>query len=164
MNREQAEEILEYLLEAAFELDEAKAAANVFADQDKYAAALSALIIKLNSELLQAIYARFRDLIPFEEFPEINSSLRWDQVQLPPSVSEAQVDQIILSVIAPQWHKMARIIWDAVKRSEELALGVRDEAFAARIQVLVEAGRLESQGDLRKWRHSEVRKKLEPLH
>jgi hypothetical protein len=59
---------------------------------------------------------------------------------------------------------MARIIWDAVKRSEELALGVRDEAFAARIQVLVEAGRLESQGDLRKWRHSEVRKKLEPLH
>jgi Protein of unknown function len=164
MNREQAEEILEYLLEAAFELDEAKAAANVFADQDKDAAALSALIIKLNSELLQAIYARFRDLIPFEEFPEINSSLRWDQVQLPPSVSEAQVDQIILSVIAPQWHKMARIIWDAVKRSEELALGVRDEAFAARIQVLVEAGRLESQGDLRKWRHSEVRKKLEPLH
>ena len=164
MNREQAEDILEYLLEAAFELDEAKAAANVFADQDKYAAALSALIIKLNSELLQAIYARFRDLIPFEEFPEINSSLRWDQVQLPPSVSEAQVDQIILSVIAPQWHKMARIIWDAVKRSEELALGVRDEAFAARIQVLVEAGRLESQGDLRKWRHNEVRKKLEPLH
>lgn len=164
MNREQAEDILEYLLEAAFELDEAKAAANVFADQDKDAAALSALIIKLNSELLQAIYARFRDLIPFEEFPEINSSLRWDQVQLPPSVSEAQVDQIILSVIAPQWHKMARIIWDAVKRSEELALEVRDEAFAARIQVLVEAGRLESQGDLRKWRHSEVRKKLEPLH
>ena len=146
------------MLEAAFELDEAKAAANVFADQDKDAAALSALIIKLNSELLQAIYARFRDLIPFEEFPEISSSLRWDQVQLPPSVSEAQVDQIILSVIAPQWHKMARIIWDAVKRSEELALGVRDEAFAARIQVLVEAGRLESQGDLRKWRHSEVRK------
>ena len=125
MNREQAEDILEYLLEAAFELDEAKAAANVFADQDKYAAALSALIIKLNSELLQAIYARFRDLIPFEEFPEISSSLRWDQVQLPPSVSEAQVDQIILSVIAPQWHKMARIIWDAVKRSEELALGVQ---------------------------------------
>ena len=164
MNREQAEDILEYLLEAAFELDEAKAAANVFADQDKYAAALSALIIKLNSELLQAIYARFRDLIPFEEFPEISSSLRWDQVQLPPSVSEAQVEKIILSGIAPKWHKMARIIWDAVKRSEELALGVRDEAFAARIQVLVEAGRLESQGDLRKWRHSEVRKKLEPLH
>src|SRR5580765_7446892 len=98
MNREQAEEILGYFLEAAFELDEAKGAANGFADQDKDAAALSALIIQLNSELLQAIYARFRDLIPFEEFPEISSSLRWDQVQLPPSVSEAQVDQIILSV------------------------------------------------------------------
>ncbi len=164
MNREQADEILEYLLEAAFELDEARAAANVLADQDQDAAALSALIIKLNSELLEAIYARFPGLIPFEEFPAISSALRWDQVQLPPSVSEAQVDQIVFSVIAPQWYKMARIIWDAVKRSDELDLGVRDEVFAARIQVLVEAGRLESQGDLRKWRHSEVRKKLEPLH
>ena len=34
---------------------------------------------------------------PFEEFPEISSSLRWDQVNFR-HLSEAQVDQIILSV------------------------------------------------------------------
>jgi hypothetical protein len=31
--------------------------------------------------------------------------------------------------------------------------------FAARILALADAGRIESQGDLRKWRHSEVRLK-----
>ena len=157
MNEDQAAEILDYLLEAAHELDEAKAAANVLAGQDKDAASIRDLVIKLNSGLLQAIFERFPDLLPFDEFPEINSSLRWEQVRLPPSASEAQVDQIIFSVVAPYWHKMARIIWDAVKHGQKLALGVTDEMFAARIQVLVEAGRLESQGDIRKWRHSEVR-------
>ena len=159
MNRDQAVEILEHLLEAAHELDEAKAAAAVLEVQDEDAASLRTLIIKLNSELLQTIFDLFPDLIPFEEFPEINSSLRWDQVRLPRSASEPQVDQIIFSVIAPRWHKMARIIWDAVERGRELAPGVTDEMFAARILVLAEAGRLESQGDLRKWRHSEVRLK-----
>ncbi|MCK1642418.1 hypothetical protein IVA95_33900 [Bradyrhizobium sp. 157] len=156
MNEAQAAEILDCLIEAARELDEARAAADILAHENKEAASVRDLVIKLNSELLQAIYERFPDLLPFKEFPAISSSLRWDQVRLPPSASEAQVDQIIFSVIAPIWHKMARIIWDAVKRGEELALGVTHEMFAARIRVLVEAGRLEGQGDLRKWRHSEV--------
>jgi hypothetical protein len=159
MDGDRAAEILDHLLEAARELDEARAAANIVADHDNEAASVRDLVISLNSELLRAISERFPDLLPFREFPEISSSLRWDQVRLPPSASEAQVDQIIFSVIAPIWHKMARIIWDAVKRGEELALGVTHEMFAARIRVLVEAGRLEGQGDLRKWRHSEVRVK-----
>jgi Protein of unknown function len=165
MDEDQTAEILDYLLTAARELDEARAAANILADHDKDAASVRDLVIKLNSELLQTIFQRFPDLLPFDEFPAINSSLRWDQVRLPPSVSETQVDQIIFSVVAPSWHKMARIIWDAVKRGEGRGLGVTDEMFAARIQVLVEAGRLESQGDVRKWRHSEVRLKAEaPLN
>ena len=162
MDEEQAAEILDYLLTAARELDEARAAADQLAEQDKDAAAISELAIKLNSELLEAMFKRFPDLLPFKEFSTISSTLRWDQVRLPSSVSEAQVDQIILSVIVPRWHKMARIIWDAVKRGEELALRVTDEMFAARIQALIDAGRLESQGDVRKWRHSEVRLRAEP--
>ncbi|WP_454623843.1 DUF3658 domain-containing protein [Bradyrhizobium cenepequi] len=119
----------------------------------------AALAIKLNSELLQAIFDRFPDSITFKEFPEISSSLRWEQVQLPPSASESRVDRVILSVIAPQWRKMALIVGQAVERGEELALGITGEMFAARIQALVGAGRLEGQGDLRRWRHSEVRLK-----
>jgi hypothetical protein len=161
MNEDQAVEILDYLLTAARELDEARAAANVLADQDKDAASVRDLVIKLNSELLQAIFERFPELLPFDEFPEINSSLRWEHVRLPPPASEAQVDQIILSVVARHWHKMARIIWDAVRQGQKSGLSVTDEMFAARVQVLVEAGRLERQGDIRKWRHSEVRLKAE---
>jgi hypothetical protein len=166
MNRDEAAEILEYLLEAACELDEAKAAAAILEDRDEDAATLKEFIIKLNSELLLTIYERFGherfgDLIPFKAFPEINSSLRWDQVQLPSSVSESQVDQILFSVIVPQWHKMARVILEAVTRGQKEGLGITDEMFAARVQVLVDADRLESQGDLRKWRHSEVRLKAE---
>ncbi|NOJ43967.1 DUF3658 domain-containing protein [Bradyrhizobium australiense] len=88
--------------------------------------------MKLDSELLEAIFKRF---------------------------PEAQVDQIILSVVAPRWHKMARMICDAVQQGQERGFGVTDEMFAARIQALVEAGRLEHQADVRKWRHSEVRLK-----
>jgi hypothetical protein len=52
VDEEQAAEILDYLLTAARELDEARAAADQLADQDKDAAAISELAIKLNSELL----------------------------------------------------------------------------------------------------------------
>jgi Protein of unknown function len=164
MNRDQTAEILEWLLEAAHGLDEARAAAAVLADQDADAASVRELIIRLNSELLDAIFDRFPDLIPFEEFPEISSSLRWDHVQLPPSTSEPQIDRIILSVVTPRWLKMARVVGDAVGQGKKLAPGVSDEMFAARIQALVEADRLEGQGDLRKWRHSEVRSKPTALH
>jgi hypothetical protein len=159
MNRDQAAEILEHLLEATHELDEAKAAAAVLAGQDEDAASLEALVVKLNSELLQLMFDRFPDLMPFEEFPAISSGLRWDGVRLPQSTSESELDQVIFSVMVPQWRKMARIIWDAVERGRELTLGITGEMFAARILALADAGRIESQGDLRKWRHSEVRLK-----
>jgi hypothetical protein len=161
MDENQTAEIVDHLLTAARGLDEARAAARILSDDDKDAAFVRDLVIKLNSELLQQMFQRFPDFLPFNEFPEISSSLRWDQVQLPPTASEEQVDQVILSVIVPRWHKMARIIWDAVNRGQELGLGVTDEMFAARIQVLVEAGRVEHQGDIRKWRHSEVRLRVE---
>ncbi|MBR0871825.1 hypothetical protein JQ633_15780 [Bradyrhizobium tropiciagri] len=159
MDREQAEEIADYLYNAALELDEARAAAEVLRDRDGDAASLHELVVRLNSELLDALYERFPDLVPHDEFPEISSSLAWDQVQLPPSVSEVQIDEIVTSCIVPRWQKMARVVGDAGKRSKELDLEIAHEIFAARIQELVEAGRFESQGDLRRWRHSEVRLK-----
>jgi hypothetical protein len=58
-----------------------------------------------------------------------------------------------------QWRKMALVVAMAYGRCKELGLPISDEALAARIQVLVESDRLEAQGDLRRWRHSEVRLK-----
>ncbi|WP_057856089.1 DUF3658 domain-containing protein [Bradyrhizobium lablabi] len=162
MDEEQAAEIIDYLLQAAGELDEARAAADLLADQDKDAAAISELAVKLNSELLETIVKRFPDLLPFKEFPAISSSLRWDQVRLPSSASEAQVDQIIFSVMTSRLQKTAMVIAKAMKRCEELNLEINEEIFGARIGALAESDRIDGAGDLRKWRHSEIRLKTEP--
>lgn len=159
MNQGQAEEILDYLFEAAREPDEARAAASVLREQDKDAASLEELLIKLNSELLELMFERFPGLMPYEEFPAISSTLRWEAVSLPPSVTENGIDQIIFANMKPRWRKMAMIVWQSIEAAEKAGLPIGDAMFAARIQALVEADQLEGQGDLRCWRHSEVRLK-----
>ena len=42
-------------------------------------------------------------------------------------------------------------------RYQELAMPISAEIIGARIVALAEAGRIEGAGDLRMWRHSEVR-------
>ena len=91
MSEEETAEIVQYLVEAAFQLDEARAAAALLSEQDGEAAAVGELTHRLNSELLTAIFARFSDYLAFEEFPEITSCLRWDQVRLPPDLSETRL-------------------------------------------------------------------------
>jgi hypothetical protein len=93
------------------------------------------------------------------EIPTISSELRWDQVRLPPSVSEKDIDAIIFLVMKPRWRKVAAVVGDALGRCRQLGLEISDEALAARLQALAEAGRIEGIGDLRKWRFSEVRLK-----
>jgi hypothetical protein len=159
MDQDERAEILEYLLGAAHELDEARAAADLHAAGDNDAASLKAFLIKLNSELLEMIFDRFGDEIPFEEFPEISSTLRWEAVKLPASIPEATIDEIIFSVLHRHWRKMAMILALAAERCTELKIAVAPEIIAARIDALAEADVIESQGDLRKWRHSEARLK-----
>ena len=107
--------------------------------------------------MLALIYARHPELRPFEdEEAAINSDLRWEDVTLPASVSETDLDTIMFSVL---WRlqKTAMVIVKAMKRCDERALPVSAEIVGARIQALVGADRIESAGDLRKWRYGEVR-------
>jgi hypothetical protein len=161
MDREQAAEIHEHLLDAAFSIDEARAAILALGKDEggDLAASLETVITALHSELLNTIYDRFPELIPFEEFPAITSALRWDQVRIPPLVSEADIDSVLFSVMRWEWRKVALVVAMASGRCKELGLPIGDAALAARIQVLAETGRIEAEGDLRKWRHSEVRLK-----
>jgi uncharacterized protein DUF3658 len=109
-------------------------------------------------QLLRVVYGRYPDLRPpSDEEPAIDSDPRWENVVLPASVPEADLDQLILSALELNWRKTARIIGDLVIRCQTLAWPINAEMLAARIQALVEAGRIESAGDLRAWRHSEVR-------
>jgi hypothetical protein len=67
------------------------------------------------------------------------------------------IDDIILSLSQPEWKKVAMIIAKAVDECERRAITATHNEIASRIQMLVSARRLEAQGDLSNWRHSEIR-------
>ena len=165
MDRNQAIRIQKSLLDAASALDHAGMAIADLGKEERIR--LDGLLVKvavaLHTKLLSEIHDQYPDLEPpynEPEPPHITSRLRWAQVRLPPPVTEADIDAIILSVMSPRWRKVASIVIRAARRCEELALPIiEEEVFAARLPVLAKAGRLEDIGDLRKWRHSEVRLK-----
>jgi hypothetical protein len=95
----------------------------------------------------------------FEDAPAASSTLRWEDVVLPDSVSEADLDQIIFAEINLQSRKTALIVSKALTRCEALGLTIDVEMLGARLVALAEADRIDSAGDLRKWRSSEVRLK-----
>jgi hypothetical protein len=112
--------------------------------------------------VIGAIRDRYPDLGPpviSKELPEIDSDLRWDQVRLPPGVSEADIDAILFSEMSSRWGKVARIIGQALDRCRELGLNISDEAVAARLVFLAEMGQIEDYHDIRRWGWSEVRLK-----
>jgi hypothetical protein len=164
MNREQAAAIQGHLLDADSAMARARQAIAGLAKEDrqKFDGLLAEIAAALQSEVLTAIHERHPDLAPpadAKEEPFINSELRWDQVRLPKSITEADIDAAILSVMKPQWRKVAMIVAKASERCRQLGLAISDDALAARIQVLAETGAIEDIGDLRKWGFSEVRLK-----
>ncbi len=98
---------------------------------------------------------------PSDEEPTIDSTLRWENVVLPASVSEADLDQLIFASLGPQLRKTASVISDVLKHCEARSWPIDVETLSARLQALAEGGRIEGAGDLRAWRHSEVRLKSE---
>jgi len=76
------------------------------------------------------------------------------------ALSNSQIDEAILSVTGTSWRKVAPVI---VMTGEILGDNLpKDEAgpdlIADRIGALIHDGRLLAQGDIKKWRRSEVRK------
>jgi hypothetical protein len=160
MDREQAAKIHEHLLDAAGAIRRAN---DVLFDFDKetrkkFAEYIGYIDSDIHFEMLPIIYDQFPDLKPVhEEIPEICSTLQWEDVRLPPSVTEADIDGVIFSVLKPQWRKTAAIVGWAHEKCEELGWPIGDEVLVARLEVLAEAGWIDHQGYLRYWRHSEVR-------
>jgi hypothetical protein len=152
MDIDQASAIFLPLLSAAEELDNARTAAAPIADDDIRAAEVATLATKLNTELLPIIIQHFGVL-----FPDI--SAQWGQIKLPSSVSESKLDAFILSIVEPDWKKMAFLVWDMIGRSDEIDSRIDNETFVARVRVLIESGQLDYKGDLLDWQSYEVRLK-----
>jgi hypothetical protein len=112
---------------------------------------------RLHFEMLEFIYTQHPELRPPPVPPTICSDLRWKDVKLPKSMSEADLDAIIFSMLTSRRQKAAMVIGKAVTHCREHNLPINDEIFGARIEELAESGRVEAFGDLRLWGHSEVK-------
>jgi hypothetical protein len=76
------------------------------------------------------------------------------------SLSDLQIDEVIFSVTEVSWRKVASVI---IKVADAMGSDLPEgdpgyNLVAKRIEILVRGGRLLAQGDIKKWRHSEVRK------
>jgi len=93
----------------------------------------------------------------FDDEDDVCSTLRWKDVVLPASVTEPDVDKLIFAALKENWRKVAMIVGNVFQACKTRSIPLSDEAIAARIQELAENGQIESQGNLTKWRYSEVR-------
>jgi hypothetical protein len=165
MNRDQATELHKHLMEANEAVNRASGVAfNLDAQDRKIFAALLRGFYSECDDVLESIYFRYPDLRPRpppQEQPEISSPLRWADVTLPASVTAADLDRIIFSKLSTRLTKTARIVGDVVVECERLSWPLTPETVGARIEELSDDDRIDSEGDLRYWRHSEIRLKPE---
>ena len=158
MDREQAAEVKRHLLNASRAFD--RAAVAIYkqgkAERERFDEMLFEVYHTLHFGLLPTLYREHPELEPRDP-PRISSTLRWEEVSLPDPISEAYLDAVIFAMLKPRLQKMAKVVGDAFVRCEAQMNPIDPEIIAARIIALAEAGRIEGAGDLRKWRHSEVR-------
>jgi hypothetical protein len=116
MDREQAIEIHKHLLDASDAVSRASGVAINFERKDReiFAVLLRGFYRECD-DILESIYFRYPELRPrpqSDEIPEISSPLRWADVILPASVSEADLDRIIFAMLNTRLMKTARIVGD----------------------------------------------------
>ena len=100
MNHEQAVRINDHLLADYKALDQARMAIAGLAKAERIELGdwLDEVVGALEDELLQPIYDQHPDLEPSKSDREplrYLSELTWDEVQLPPGITEQQFDEII---------------------------------------------------------------------
>jgi hypothetical protein len=159
MDRDRAAEIQKHLLAASDALDRVtEAMFRLDKDERKaFAELLFEVHDALHFGLLRMLYAEHPELRPPNEPPHISSTLRWEEVSLPESITETHIDAVIFEMLTPKLRKTAVVISKAFERCRDLSMPVSNEIIGARIVALAEAGLIEGAGDLRMWRHSEVR-------
>lgn len=164
VSRDSAERLVLYLADAEYALGRASRAASAFPKEErvKFNELLRELIVALQSDVWKPIYDEYPDLAPeYESFepPTICSELRWEEVRLPPELTENDVDALLFSLLRSHWQKVALVLANARDSCNIEGLSSSYEIFAARLRWLSDNDKIEGIGDLRMWRHSEVRLK-----
>jgi hypothetical protein len=163
MNREQATGILKKLTEVDRTLRDAERAIAGLGKQDrlKFRALLDNVFEALHENVLTELFKQHPELEPpiadDDDDSLLDSELRWDQVRLPSSLTEAEFGKVIFSTLSKHWRKVAAIVTRVTDKYEHTLPAITYEVVAARLKALSEADIIEGIGDLRRWRFSEVR-------
>ena len=67
------------------------------------------------------------------------------------------LNECILSHVHHEWRKVAMVLGSALNECRSKGIEVSNEALEGSLRKLIERGRIEAQGDVSKWRFSEVR-------
>ena len=87
-------------------------------------------------------------------------SLTQEQLDLVSKLSEADlnlIDSALLSNVSPQWRKVARVVGTTMNEIDNKIIGIPDVFYSQRIVRLVDKGLIESQGNIKAMRYSEIR-------
>jgi hypothetical protein len=74
------------------------------------------------------------------------------------TTAQMDIDRMVLRFAKANWLKVARIIAEVLRATERKGVAANASDIADSIRLQVEQGKLEAQGDLSQWRHSEVRR------
>jgi Protein of unknown function len=74
------------------------------------------------------------------------------------TTAQTRIDELVVRFARPTWRKVARIIAHVLDACERDGVETDGSAVEDRIRLMVEQGKLEAQGDLSQWRHSEIRR------
>ncbi len=95
----------------------------------------------------------------FDEF-EPDGPLTTEQLAIVQKLTPeqlAQVDDALLSNCCDEWQKVARVVGTTMMNDSVRLENVPDIFYSQRVQLLVKEGSLESKGNLKFMRYSEVR-------
>lgn len=95
-----------------------------------------------------------------EELPTPDPPLTLEEEAKVAQLTEGEIvaiDQILMTNAKSRWRKVAMVVGITMSDLKNRIPGIPDLYYAQRIRKLVEAGRLESQGNLAYMRFSEVR-------
>jgi hypothetical protein len=164
VSRDRAERLVSYLEDAEEALQRALRAASGFPKEErvKFSELLYETIAALNSDVWKPVYDEYPDLAPeYESFesPAIDSELSWNEVRLPPDLTEKDIDDILFPLLRSHWQKVLRVLFNARDSCNINGLSIDYEILAARLRDLSDRNEIEGVGDLRKWGRSEVRLK-----
>jgi len=162
MDRSTAERLMQLYAQAGELFNRATAVISELPDQQEQKGLrrpLGMLMAHLWTELQHPIVKDFPDLDPDKEVLQADPVLTADESARVAQLTESdirRIDEALVAAASANWRKVARVVASAMNESTH-GPGIPDIYYASRVRALVEAGRLESQGNLEYMRFSEVR-------